>query len=316
MVPAATARLFARSIGELEVASAGLALLEGLAGLLLAYELDVPPGAAIAVLSGAVFAIALVGSRREGCPMSAGALVEARGLEAGYAPGSAVVTGLDFAVDAGRSVAVLGPNGGGKTTLFRALLGEAPHRGGEVRLGGTPAYVPQTERARLDFPVSALDVVLMGTYSSLPWYRGSAPRSGGPRADALERVGLAAESGSRFGALSGGQRQRVLIARALVQDARVLLLDEPLSGVDRPSGERILEILGELRDEGRAVLVSTHDIELARGFDLVLCVNGRQIAYGPPAEVLTPEILQATYGGELVLLEGGERAVVVQHHSH
>ena len=172
--------------------------------------------------------------------MSAGTLVEARGLEAGYAPGSAVVTGLDFAVDAGRSVAVLGPNGGGKTTLFRALLGEAPHRGGEVRLGGTPAYVPQTERARLDFPVSALDVVLMGTYSSLPWYRrlGSAQRRAA--SDALERVGLAGEGGGRFGTLSGGQRQRVLIARALVQDARVLLLDEPLTapGARRRTGRR------------------------------------------------------------------------------
>ena len=150
----------------------------------------------------------------------------------------------------------------------------------------------------------------------MPWYRRLGRDERRAADDALERVGLADRAGVQFGELSGGQRQRVLIARALAQDARILLLDEPLSGVDRPSGERILALLDELRDDGRAVLVSTHDIEQARRFDLVLCVHGEQVAFGPPAETLTAAVLEQTYGGELIVLDGGERAVVVQHHHH
>jgi ABC-type Mn2+/Zn2+ transport system ATPase subunit len=238
------------------------------------------------------------------------------GLEAGYVPGRPVLMGVDLGVSAGSTVAVLGPNGGGKTTLFRALLGELAHLEGAMRLAGRVGYVPQTERARLDFPVSALDVVLMGTYGGVPWYRRLGPSQRRFASEALARVGLEDQAGERFGRLSGGQRQRVLIARALARRAELLLLDEPLSGVDRPSGTRILALFQELKAEGATILVSTHDIEQARSFDLVLCLNGTQIAFGPPAATLTPEVLQRTYGGELIVLEGGERAVVVQHHSH
>ena len=132
---------------------------------------------------------------------------------------------------------------------------------------------------------------------------------------ALARVGLAEQAGERFGSLSGGQRQRVLIARALAQEASVILLDEPLSGVDQPSGERILAILRELRDEGRTILVSSHDIEQARRFDAVLCINGRQVFHGPPSG-MTPTSSRGTYGGEIVVLDAGEQAIVVQHHGH
>ena len=237
-------------------------------------------------------------------------------LDAGYAKGRAAISGLEFAVEPGCTVAVLGPNGGGKTTLFRALLGEAPYRRGEVEVDGAIAYVPQTERARLDFPVSALDVAAMGTYASVPWFRRIGARQRGVATDALDRVGMGDHARTTFGELSGGQRQRVLIARALAQGARVLLLDEPLSGVDQPAGERILAILGELRDEGRTILVSTHDIDQARGFDAVLCLNREQISYGSPDVALSPAVLERTYGGELIVLEGGERAIVVQHHHH
>jgi ABC-type Mn2+/Zn2+ transport system ATPase subunit len=243
-------------------------------------------------------------------------LLDVEGLTAGYVPGEPAIGEVTFAVGRGELLAVLGPNGGGKTTLFRALLDELPQRRGRVTLRGAIAYVPQTERSRLDFPVSALDVVLMGTYPRVPWYRriGRVEREDARRA--LARVGLAAEAATIYGRLSGGQRQRVLIARALAQDAPILLLDEPLTGVDRPSSEQVLAILRELRVEGHALLVATHDIQQAREFDTVLCLNRRPVAWGPPQETLVPGVLERTYGSELVVLEGGQRAVAVQHHAH
>ena len=243
-------------------------------------------------------------------------LVRTRDLAGGYAPGRDAVEGVSFALDAGQGAAVLGPNGGGKTTLFRALLGELPRRRGTVELAGRPAYVPQTEDARLDFPVNALDVALMGAYHRTPFYRRLGRGERVAAEAALDRVGLADRARARFGTLSGGQRQRVLIARALVQDARVLLLDEPLSGVDAPSAARIESVLRELRDEGRALLVATHDVEQARGFERVLCLHRRQVAFGAPAEVLGAAVLQETYGDELVVLDGGRSAVNVGHHHH
>jgi manganese/iron transport system ATP-binding protein/manganese/zinc/iron transport system ATP- binding protein len=247
--------------------------------------------------------------------VSAAPLIEVSGLDAGYGPGDPAITEVDFSVSGGELVAILGPNGGGKTTLFRALLGELAITAGTIRRAGTLAYVPQTERARLDYPVSALDVALMGTFANVPWHRrvGTAQRQ--VARSALDRVGLADQAAKTFGALSGGQRQRVLIARALAQDAPVLLLDEPLSGVDRPSAARVLAVLAELREEGRAVLIATHDITQARAFDRVLCINRTQIAFGPPATALDRATLERTYGPELIVVDG-ERAIVVDHHSH
>ena len=244
------------------------------------------------------------------------AAVGVSGLSGGYAPGTDALRDVEFAAGPGQIVGVLGPNGGGKTTLFRALLGELPVRRGEVALPGRPAYVPQTERARLDFPVSALDVALMGAYARTPWYRRVARADREHAAAALVRVGLAEQADAAFGTLSGGQRQRVLIARALVQDAEVLLLDEPLSGVDGVSAARIEAVFAELRGEGRTLLVATHDVRQAAAWDRVLCLHRRQIEYGPPAAVLSPETLRETYGGELIVLPGGVRAVGVGHHAH
>jgi ABC-type Mn2+/Zn2+ transport system ATPase subunit len=250
--------------------------------------------------------------------MSAAVAVES--LAVSYGGASPALDGVDFSLPAGSSLCVLGPNGGGKTTLFRALTGELASLRGSVRVDGRPAYLAQTERTRLDFPVSALDVATMGSLATGRWWLPARRADRAAARGALARVGLADRADARFGELSGGQRQRVLLARALVQDARVLLLDEPLAGVDPASGERIDALFRELRDEGRTLLVSTHDVESARAFDAVLCLNHRQIAFGDPATALTRDTLERTYGSEIVVLEDGSggpvRAIAVQHHQH
>ncbi len=242
-------------------------------------------------------------------------LVSVEELSGGYGGERLALRDVTFSVAEGSSVAVLAPNGGGKTTLLRALLGELPVARGRIAIDGRAAYVPQGERSRLDFPVDALGVAVMGSYGRTPWYRRTGRAERAAARSALERVGLGAEAGRRYGTLSGGQRQRVLIARALVQDARVLLLDEPLTGVDRVSAERIGRLFEELRGEGRALLLATHDIALARECDRVLCLNGRQIAFGPPEEALTMDALEQTYGGEVIRLDD-DHVVTVDHHDH
>ena len=244
------------------------------------------------------------------------ALVEARGLSAGYGA-SVVLEGVDFDLGAGERMAVLGPNGGGKSTLFRLLLGELEPFEGELVRNAGAAFVPQTERSRLDYPVSALDVALMGTLSRLPWWRPNGRRERRFAREALARVGLAALSDAQFGELSGGQRQRVLVARALVQDAPILFLDEPFVGVDRPSEQLLERLLVELGQEGRGIMVATHDIEQTYRYDRVLCLNRRQVALGPPLQTLTREVLEETYGGAIVTLPGeGEAAAILPPHHH
>jgi ABC-type Mn2+/Zn2+ transport system ATPase subunit len=240
------------------------------------------------------------------------ALLETRELAAGYG-GPPVLRGVTFSAHPGQRIAVLGPNGGGKTTLFRTLLAELRPLAGTLVRPGRLGVVPQTERSRLDFPVSALDVALMGTISTLPWWRRPGRREREQALAALRAVGLADRADRTFGDLSGGQRQRVLVARALVQDAPVLLLDEPYVGLDTPSVELLDELLAGLAADGRALLIATHDLDQARRWESVLCLNRRQIAFGAPDDVLTRETLELTYGAELVDLTG-ERCVVPPHH--
>jgi ABC-type Mn2+/Zn2+ transport system ATPase subunit len=249
--------------------------------------------------------------------MQRGPLIEAAGLSAGYG-GAPAISGVEFSLTAGQTLALLGPNGGGKTTLLRAVLGELRPAAGTLRVGATCGTVPQTERSRLDYPVSALDVATMGTLSRLPWWRRPGRAEREAAAEALGRVGLGPLAGETFGRLSGGQRQRVLIARALVQEAGVLLLDEPFSGLDRPSAEGLETLIAELAGEGRAIVIATHDLEQARGCDLVLCINKRQVACGRPGQVLADVgVLEATYGGAIVEIPGtGGRAILPPHHHH
>ena len=181
---------------------------------------------------------------------------------------------------------------------------------------GGVALVPQTERSRLDFPVSALDVALTGTLPRLPWYRRPGRAERACAAAALARVGLSDQAHTTFGDLSGGQRQRVLVARALVQEAPVLLLDEPFSGLDVTSAALLERLIEELASDGRAVLMATHDLQQARAADLVLCLNRVQLAFGEPASALTPEVIERTYGAALVELGPGQLLVPPHHHDH
>jgi manganese/zinc/iron transport system ATP- binding protein len=241
-----------------------------------------------------------------------------RGVSAGYGSGL-VLQDVELAIPPGTLVGVIGPNGSGKSTLLKAILGLAPVVTGRVTLDGSPvseqrdrlAYVPQREAVDWSFPVSAEQVVMMGRYPQVGWLR--IPGAGDRAAvrDALERVALADLGASQIGALSGGQQQRVFLARALVQGASVLLLDEPMTGVDQTTEQLIVSLLQELRDGGTTILHATHDLESAAEISDRLCfVNRRVVAYGSPAETFTPPILHATFGGELLIVHEGEHTHV------
>lgn len=255
-----------------------------------------------------------------------GAALELHGLAAAYGDGWAL-SGVELAIPSGRLVGVIGPNGSGKSTLLRAILGLVPIRRGTVTLGGVPveqrrqriAYVPQRELVDWSFPISAAQVVLMGRYPRIGPVAGAGADDHRAVATALARVGMAELGDRQIGALSGGQQQRVFLARALVQEASVLLLDEPMTGVDRATEEAITGIMRELRDEGATILHATHDLEGAADVSDLLCfVNGRIVAFGPPAETFTPETLHATFGGELMIMNAGDHAHVHGggHHAH
>jgi manganese/zinc/iron transport system ATP- binding protein len=222
-----------------------------------------------------------------------------------------VLWDVDLTVPAGVLMAIVGPNGAGKSTLIRAALGLVRAAAGRVRVHGRPyaeqrrqvAYVPQRGSVDWDFPTSVLDVVTMGTYGALGWLRRPGRRERELSLAALAQVGMEDFAGRQISQLSGGQQQRVFLARALVQDAELYLMDEPFQGVDARTERAIVEVLRQLRAEGKTVVVVHHDLEtVAEYFDWVLLLNVRRIAAGPVAEVFTEENLRATYGGRVPLL--------------
>ncbi len=246
-------------------------------------------------------------------PALASAALVLDGVTAAYER-DVVLDGVTGVVPAGGSLALIGPNGAGKSTLIKAILGIAPVVGGRVEvLGTTPAkarssvaYVPQADDLDREFPVSVLQVVLMGRYRRIGWVR--RPNAAHRRAAlvALAEVGLADRADERFGILSGGQRQRVLLARAVAQEARLLLLDEPFNGVDATTTEALLGVLARLRADGVAVVMSTHDLTVAHlACDDVCLLNRHQVAFGSIAHALTADHLRATYGPGALLLDGG-----------
>ena len=225
---------------------------------------------------------------------------------------------ISFALPAGQLVGIIGPNGAGKTTLLKAILGLVPRAAGSVAVGGQAlarrgrqiAYVPQRDAINWRFPATVADVVLMGRYGRLGWFRRPGPADRAIAQECLAQVGMAAFAARPIAQLSGGQQQRVFLARALAQEPDVLLLDEPISGVDAPTQESILALLAELARAGKTLLITTHDLRCnMEFFDGLLALNRRLVALGPAAQVLTPATLARTYGTQIVLADGTEVAL-------
>lgn len=230
-----------------------------------------------------------------------------------------VLWDIDLDLPEGKLIGVIGPNGAGKSTLIKACLNLLPRVSGEVRIYGQPyarqrahvAYVPQRESVDWDFPVSALDVVTMGLYGSIGWWR-PVRRAHREKALAyLDKVGIAALADRQISQLSGGQQQRVFLARALAQEARLYLMDEPFAAVDAATERAIVATLRELQAAGKTCLIVHHDLStVARYFDWTILLNLRVVAAGPTAEVFTNENLQKTYGGKLTLLDEAGQALI------
>lgn len=217
---------------------------------------------------------------------------------------------MSFAVPAGSVTGLIGPNGSGKSTLLKAIAGVLRPSAGTISLDRTDlraiasqvAFVPQREEVNWDFPVTALDVVLMGRYRSAGWLRrpGSLDRESARRA--LARLGLEGMEGRHISQFSGGQQQRIFLARAIVQEPKVVLLDEPFTGIDSANREVLHQAIRDFASSGVIVLMATHDLdEVASTCDFVCCLNRRLVAFGPTSQTYTPEVLRATFGGQVAV---------------
>ena len=234
--------------------------------------------------------------------------------------GAPVLSDVSLRIEVGAFVGIVGPSGAGKTTLLRVLLGAVPAASGRVRLFGkdlgrlaSVGYVPQLETVDWNFPVTVREVVAMGLAREgrlLGWPRLS--RSDHAQiARLLDRLGMGHLIERHIRELSGGQQQRVFLARALVRQPRLLLLDEPTSGVDIKTRHDVLHLLAELNHEGVTVVLTTHDLNsVAAHLPQVVCLNRRVVAHGPPAGVFTPGVLEATYGAEMLVVRQGEVTLI------
>ncbi len=241
-------------------------------------------------------------------------VVEFRSVTIRYNGRRPALEDATFTLTRGERVAVVGPNGAGKTTLLKAIAGILAPTSGEVNVYGAGAgghicigYVPQRSQVDWNFPVTVADVVLMGRVARIGLFRHPSRRDRELVAESLAQVGMSALADRQIGELSGGQQQRVFIARALAQEAELLLMDEPLTGLDVPAQEAIFEILDQLRGRGMTVLVSTHDLQLAgERFDRLMLLRRRLIGFGAPADVLTPANLRLAYGSHMTIIKEPE----------
>ncbi|MHA6324257.1 manganese/iron ABC transporter ATP-binding protein [Roseivivax sp. CAU 1753] len=243
-------------------------------------------------------------------PAGAGHGVSVRDLTVTYRNGHTALWDASFEVPRGSITALLGVNGAGKSTLFKALMGFVPPARGEIELLGMPvndalkrnlvAYVPQAEEVDWDFPILVEDVVMMGRYGHMGFLRRPKPADRAAVTQALARVDMADFRGRQIGELSGGQRKRVFLARALAQEGQVILLDEPFTGVDVKTEERIIALLRELKTEGRVMLVSTHNLGTVQSFcDRTVLIKGTVLHHGPTETTFTRDKLEEAFGGVL-----------------
>lgn len=246
-------------------------------------------------------------------------ILQTRGLTVAYHRQADAIEDVSFTVRAGERVAIIGPNGAGKSTLLKAIMGLVQPQAGQISLPDSVhvGYVPQHESVDWNFPVTVRDVVMMGRVRQIGLFRWPTRDHWRSVDRALERAGMADLAHRQIGDLSGGQRRRAFIARALAQEARLLLLDEPFSGVDASVQASLMDTLDTLNHDGLTIVLTTHDLGLAfNRFNRVMALNQQVIAYGTPAEVYQPDVLAALYGGRVATWDRATQTMlfVDDHH--
>lgn len=233
--------------------------------------------------------------------------------------GTVALSNISFQLQEGEQVAIIGPNGAGKSTLFNIISGVLAPSRGEIKIyGNNPsehiciAYVPQRSQVDWKFPVNVVDVVMMGRVGKLGLFRWPQRKDWELVRESLELVGISHLAKRQIGQLSGGQQQRVFIARALAQEAELMLMDEPLTGLDIQSQESIFAVLDKLRQRQVTILVATHDLNLAaERFDRLMLLNQRLIGFGRASEVFTPDLLSRAYSGQIRLIETANGTMII-----